>query len=82
MVPAGVALYAAIDTITGAGQAPLPPLWHLLLVVLSTVAAVTALTAIPPASVAATPWLKPSRRLRSGRTTRIMDRRRVRRPAG
>ncbi|GIJ66607.1 FtsX-like permease family protein [Virgisporangium ochraceum] len=47
--PGGVALYAAINTITGAdsGRAPLPPPWQLLAVVLATVVTVAALTAVP-----------------------------------
>jgi putative ABC transport system permease protein len=47
--PGGFVLYAAINAVTGGdgGRAPLPPLWHLLAVVLATVVAVAALTAVP-----------------------------------
>lgn len=47
--PGGIALLAAINAITGgdSGKATLPPLWQLIAVVLATVLAVTALTAIP-----------------------------------
>jgi ABC-type lipoprotein release transport system permease subunit len=47
--PGGFALFAAINAITGgdSGRATLPSLWQLLAVVLATVLAVAALTAVP-----------------------------------
>jgi putative ABC transport system permease protein len=47
--PGGIALFAAINAITGgdADRATLPPLWQLLAVVLATVLVVAALTAVP-----------------------------------
>ncbi|GGS53659.1 hypothetical protein GCM10010156_10460 [Planobispora rosea] len=47
--PGGYALFAAVNATTGGdgGRAPLPPLWQLLAVVLTTVLAVAALTAVP-----------------------------------
>ncbi|GAA1002480.1 hypothetical protein GCM10009556_000570 [Acrocarpospora pleiomorpha] len=47
--PGGVALFAAINTITGgdSDRATLPSLWQLLAVVLATVLVVAALTAVP-----------------------------------
>ncbi|HSK96221.1 MAG TPA: FtsX-like permease family protein [Euzebyales bacterium] len=47
--PGGVALFAAINAITGGDgdRATLPPLWQLLAVVLATVLVVAALTAVP-----------------------------------
>jgi ABC-type antimicrobial peptide transport system permease subunit len=47
--PGGFALFSAINAVTGGGngRATLPPLWQLLALVLATVLAVAALTAVP-----------------------------------
>jgi len=49
IAPGGIALLAAINAITGgdSDKATVPPLWQLIAVVVATVLAVTALTAIP-----------------------------------
>ncbi len=49
ILPGGVALFAAINAITGgdSNRAALPPLWQLITVVLATVLVVAVLTAVP-----------------------------------